>query len=84
MAFMCDSSRHQRRLTTFNVIDGISCKALNIDMAVSLPADRMSRYLNKLAEYHVYPVKIRVDNQAEFTGKKFIDWAKSHVITLSH
>ncbi|WP_144353376.1 integrase core domain-containing protein, partial [Snodgrassella alvi] len=38
----------------------------------------------KLAEYHGYPLKIRVDNGPEFTGKTFIDWAKSHGITIDY
>ncbi|MCO6505120.1 MAG: transposase family protein [Snodgrassella sp.] len=42
----------------------------------------MSRYLDKLAEYHDYSRKIRVDNGAEFTGRTFTDWVKSHSITL--
>jgi putative transposase len=41
-------------------------------MEVSLPAGRMSRYVDKLAEYYGYPLKIRMDNAAEFTGKTFI------------
>jgi putative transposase len=53
-------------------------------MAVSLPAGRMSCYLDKLAEYHGYPLKIRVDNAAEFTRNKFTYWAKSHGITLDN
>ena len=40
-------------------------------MAVSLPASRMSRYLDNLAEYHAYPLKIRVDNGTEFTANTF-------------
>ena len=42
----------------------------------------MSRYLDKLAEYHVYPLKIRVDNEPEFTGRTFTNWKKSHGTTL--
>ncbi|WP_443020107.1 integrase core domain-containing protein [Snodgrassella communis] len=59
-------------------------EALGIDIAVSLPADRITHYMDKLAEYHSYPVKIRVDNGSEFTGKKFIDWAKSHGINIDY
>ena len=80
--FMSDSSRNQRRFRTFNVIDDFNREALGIDMVVSLPVDRMSRYLDKLAEYHAYPLKIRVDKGAEFTGKTFIDWTKPHDITI--
>ncbi|OCG55917.1 hypothetical protein A9G30_03015 [Gilliamella sp. Fer4-1] len=82
MDFMSDSSRNQRRFRTFNVIDDFNREALGIDIAVSLPAGRITRYLDKLAEYHGYPLKIRVDNGPEFTGKTFINWAKSHDITM--
>jgi putative transposase len=64
MDFMSDSSRHQRRFRTFNVIDDFNCEALDIDIAVSLPAGRITRYLDKLAEYHGYSLKIRVDNES--------------------
>ncbi|WMY92427.1 IS3 family transposase [Snodgrassella communis] len=62
MDFISDSSRNQRRFRTFNVIDDFNCEALSIDIAVSLPADRISRYLDKLTKYHSYPLKIRVNN----------------------
>ncbi|MWP63343.1 IS3 family transposase, partial [Gilliamella sp. Pas-s25] len=52
MDFMSDSSRNQRRFRTFNVIDDFNREALGIDIAVSLPAGRIIRYLDKLAEYH--------------------------------
>ncbi|WP_143558347.1 DDE-type integrase/transposase/recombinase, partial [Snodgrassella alvi] len=84
MDFMSDSNRNQRRFRTFNVIDDFNCEALGIDIAVNLPAGRITRYLDKLAKYHGYPLKIRVDNGSEFTGKTFIDWAKSHGITIDY
>jgi putative transposase len=85
MDFMSDSSRNQqRRFRAFNVIDDFNCEALGIDIAVSLPAGRVACYLEKLAEYHGYPLKIRVDNGPEFTGKTFIDCAKSHGITIDY
>jgi putative transposase len=84
MDFMSDSSRHQRRLRTFNIIDNFNREMLGIDIAVSLLAGRVTRYLEKLAGYHGYPLKIRVDNGSEFTRKAFIDWAKSHGITIDY
>lgn len=77
MDFMSDSSRNQRRFRTFNVIDDFR-EALGIDIAVSLPAGRVIRYLDKPAEYHGYPLKIRVDNGSEFTGKTFT--GQSHMV----
>jgi putative transposase len=84
MDFMSDSSRNQRRFRAFNVIDDFNREALGIDMVISLPAGRVTRYLDKLAGYHGYPLKIRVDNGSEFAGKTFIDWAKSHGITIDY
>ncbi|WP_144340385.1 integrase core domain-containing protein [Snodgrassella communis] len=84
MDFMRDSSRNQCRFRTFNVIDDFNREGLGIDFAVSLPAGRVTRYLDNLAEYHGYPLTIRVVNGPEFTGKTFIDWAKSHGISIDY
>ncbi|WP_144235542.1 DDE-type integrase/transposase/recombinase [Snodgrassella communis] len=73
MDFMRDSSRNQRLFSTFNVIDDFNREALGIDIVVSLPAGRITRYLDKLTEYHGYPLTIQVDNGLEFTGKTFIN-----------
>ncbi len=73
MDFMSGSSCNQRRFRTFNVINDFNCEALGIDIAVSLPAGKVTRYLGNLAEYDGYPLTIRVDNGPEFTGKTFID-----------
>ncbi|WP_180297860.1 hypothetical protein [Snodgrassella alvi] len=53
MDFMSNSSRNQRRFRTFNVIDDFNREALGIDIAVSLPAGRITRYLDKLSQYIV-------------------------------
>ena len=82
MDFISDSSRNQRRFRTFNMIDDLNRKALGIDIAVSLPAGRITRYLDKLAEFVGYPLKIRVDNGPKFTGNTFTNWIKSHGITI--
>ncbi|WP_257379116.1 integrase core domain-containing protein [Snodgrassella alvi] len=84
MDFMSGSSRNQRGFRTFNVIDDFNREALGIDIAVSLPVGVITRYLDKLAEYHGYPLKIRVDNGPEFTGNTFINWEKSHCITIKY
>jgi putative transposase len=80
--FMRQLSRHQPWFRTFNVIEEFNLEALDIDMVNSLPAGRMSRYLDKLAHYRAYPLKLRVVNCPEFTGNMFTYWAKSHGITI--
>jgi putative transposase len=57
-----------------------SREVLGIDIVISLPAGRVNRYLDKRVEYH----KIRVDNRPEFTRKTFINWAKSHGISIDY
>ena len=71
MDFISDSSRNQRKFRTFNMIDDFNREALGIDIAVSLPAGRITCYLDKLAEYPGYPRKIWVDNGPEFTRNTF-------------
>jgi putative transposase len=79
MDFMSDSSRHQRRFKTLNVIDDFNREALGTDIAISLPAGRVTRYLDKLAEYHGYPLKIGEDNEPEFIGKHSLT-GQSHMV----
>ena len=78
MDFMNDRSKNHRRFRTFNVIDDFNCEALGIGIAVSLSTGRITRYLDRLAQYHGYLLKIRVDNRAKFTANRFTSWAKSH------
>ena len=39
---------------------------------------------DRLAQYHGYLLKIRIDNSAEFTSNRLTSWAKSHGITLDY
>jgi len=54
---MIDSNENLRRFITFNVIDDFNRQVLGIDIVVSLSTGRITRYLNRLAQY---PLKIRL------------------------
>ena len=84
MDLMSDRSENHRRLRTFNVIDDFNHEALSIDIAVSLSSGRITLYLDRLAQYHGYPLKIRVDNGVEFTANRFTSWAKLHGISIDY
>lgn len=71
MHFVSDSLYNKVRFRTFNVIDDFNRELLSIDISTSIPALRVIRYLDKLADYHGYPKKIRVDNGSEFTSDTF-------------
>ncbi len=81
---MGDSNRNQQRFRIFNVLDDFNREALGINIAVSLPAGRITHYLNKLAEYQNYPPKIQMNNEPEFTGNTFTNWAKSRGIAIAY
>ena len=49
MDLMSDNSENHRRFRTFNVINDFNREALAIDIVVSLSADRVTRYLDRLA-----------------------------------
>ena len=74
--FMNDSSKKHRRFRTFSIIDDFNRETLGIDIAVSLSAGRITRYLGRLVQYYGYPLKIRVDNGTEFIANRSTRWAK--------
>jgi putative transposase len=84
MDFMSDSLHNKVRFRTFNVIDDFNREVLGIDIATSMPSLRVIQYLDRLAQWHGYPEKIRVDNGSEFTSRVFVDWAKVHDIRVDY
>lgn len=84
MDFVSHSLYNKVRFRTFNVIDDFNRELLGIDIATSIPALKVIRFLDKLADYHGYPKKIRVDNGSEFTSDTFDKWAKAHDIVIDY
>lgn len=84
MDFMSDSLHNKVRYRTFNVIDDYNRELLGIDIGTSMPSLRVIRYLDRLAEWHGYPEKVRVDNGSEFTSEVFVNWAKAHNISIDY
>ena len=82
--FMSDSLNNKVRFRTFNVIDDFNREVLGIDIATGMPSQRVTRYLDRLAECHGYPEKIRCDNGSEFTSHEFIRWAEAHDIMIDY
>ncbi|WP_131326381.1 DDE-type integrase/transposase/recombinase [Comamonas thiooxydans] len=64
--FMSDALWSARRFRTFNVIDEFNRKCLRIEIDTSLPAARVVRVLEELAEFRRVPQSIRLDNGPEF------------------
>lgn len=84
MDFMSDKLHNGVRFRTFNVIDDYNREVLGIDIGTGLSSARVTRYLDRLAAWHGYPAKVRVDNGPEFTSSEFINWADKHSIKIDY
>jgi putative transposase len=82
MDFMSDSLVNGRAFRTLNVIDDFNREALWIEVDTSLPAQRVIRVLDMLAEWRGYPDHIRCDNGPEFIAKIINLWAVKNGVVL--
>jgi len=74
--FMHDRLYSGRPFRTFNVIDEADRGALGIDVATSIPASRVIRFMEQLLEIHGKPSAIRCDNGSELTSYAFTEWCQ--------
>lgn len=65
MNFMADQLIDGRSLGTLNVLDDFNREGLVIQVAFSLPSERVVRALNQIIRWHGKPLAIRVDNGPE-------------------
>lgn len=82
--FMSDALMNGQKFRSLNVIDDYNREALDIRIAISLPAIKVIQYLDRIAEIRGYPDNIRVDNGPEFLSNTFVAWAKAHKIKLNY
>ena len=64
------------------MIDDFNREILGIDVGMSLPALRVTRFLDRLSEVYCYPERIRTVNGPEFTSQIFMQWAERHGIMI--
>lgn len=80
--FMSDTLRDGRRFRTFNVLEDFNREALAIEIDLNLPAPRVIRVLDRIAEHRGYPEKLRCDNGPEFISIALAGWAEDHGVRL--
>jgi len=80
--FMRDTLYSGRVFRTLNVLDEANRGALGIDVAVSIPAARVTTFLTQMIDLHGRPAAIRCDNGPELTSQAFTDWCKQQEIEL--
>lgn len=80
--FMSDTLRDGRRFRTFNVLEDFNREVLAIEVDINLPAPRVIRVLDRVAERRGYPEKLRCDNGPEFISIALAGWAEDHRVRL--
>jgi putative transposase len=80
--FMHDRLYGGRAFRTFNVIDEVDRSGLGIDVATSLPASRVIRFMQQLIEIHGQPAAIRCDNGPELVSYAFTEWCQAEGIEM--
>lgn len=80
--FMSDALWDGRRFRTFNVVDDYSREALGVEIDTNLPAPRVVRVLDRLAEVRGVPAQLRLDNGPELTAVAIAEWAERHQVKL--
>lgn len=82
--FMHDSLCGGRTFRTLNVIDEADRGGLGIDVATSIPATRVIRFVEQLIEVHGKPKAIRCDNGPELVSQAFVDWSRERAIDVRY
>jgi len=80
--FMSDSLVDGRRIRVLNVVDDFNRESLLAQPALSFPATRLIRELERIEDTHGLPSNFRLDNGPEFISKIFQAWCESKGIKL--
>lgn len=83
MDYVSDGLADGRRLRCLNIVDDFTKECLAIEVATSLPGQRVVGILQRLAGIRGLPRSVTVDNGPEFAGKVLDEWAYSQGLRLS-
>lgn len=85
--FTSDSLQDGRKFRTLNVLDDYSREALGIERGrpavdFSLPAHRVTRFLDRLVAHQGKPQRLRSDNGPEFISQELQTWCENNEVRL--
>ena len=72
------------RSAFLNVVDDFNREGLGIEVDFSLPAERVTRSLERIIEWRGCPQVIRVDNGPEYISGQLLRWAEHRGIAIQH
>ena len=79
---MADRLGDGRAFRLLNVLDDFNREGLGIEVDFSLPAERVTRSLNRIIEWRGKPGTIKVDNAPKYISGKLLIWAEKQGDTL--
>jgi putative transposase len=82
--YMSDALMNGRRFRTVNVLDDCNREALGIRASFSLPAERVTEFLDEIAARRGYPNQLRVDNGPENISTVMWLWSQKHSVTIQY
>ena len=82
MDFVHDGLVEGRRIRALTILDLCTREAPWIEVATSIPGDRVVRVLERLAEVHGLPKRIISDNGSEFRSLALATWAEKRGVEL--
>jgi len=82
--YMSDALSTGQKFRTMNVIDDFNREALGIIASSSLPAYRVTKYLDLIAADREYPEMLRLDNGPENISRAMQKWAEKHGVKLQY
>jgi len=82
--FMSDPFVDGRSVRMLTIIDDYTRESPGILVARSIPSGRLTAFIERIALFHGYPRRIRVDNGPKFISTWFNIWAEGHHIFIEH
>ena len=80
---MSDSLYSGFRYRVLTIIDDHNRECLAMEIDTSIPAKRVTRTLDRIAEWRGLPASIRVDNGPEFTSTHLEVWCEENGVELA-
>ncbi len=80
--FLSDTLVSGRRTRFLSIVDDFTREGLRLEPDFSLPAARVIRALDEIAQRRGYPTILRSDNGPEFASLELLKWTAEHTVRL--
>lgn len=82
MDFVSDYLQDGRRFRILNLLDDFSSESVGVEIGISIPGERVARFLDLVALERGLPKAIVMDNGPEFTSRALDQWAYKNGVDL--